>query len=261
MPATEPRSFDRHRSFPARRLLPVVALSLALGLASPARAQDGKTWSFEAAVDYSSLYLFRGVNLLGEGQSVFSAHAGVEKGIVSLLYDGYRGRFDKDGASGRYEEHDVLIQATVQLGEELYLSLGVTGFDYGPAATEGLGFRDTWELSGTFTWDVFLHPTVSYNQDVAAIEGGYGTIGLEHTVDLGPKAGIDLAASLGIDNGYNGPRKGQVNDFLLRATGWADLGPHVSARFEVRYSIAGPALGSLEQGDETILGAGLTASF
>jgi hypothetical protein len=239
----------------------VVVFSLAFGLAFPARAQDGKAWSFEAALDYSSVYLYRGVNLLGGGQGVFSAHAGIERGIVSLLYDGYRGRFDKDGASGRYDEHDVLIQATVKLGDDVYLSLGVTGLDYGPAVTEGLGFRDTWELGGTFTWDVFLHPTIAYSQDVAALDGGYGTIGLEHTIGLGPKAGIDLAASLGIDNGYNGPRKGQVNDILLRATGWADLGPHVSARLEVRYSIAGPALGSLEQGDETILGAGLTASF
>lgn len=228
---------------------------------SPARAQDSKLWNFEAAVDYSSIYLFRGVNLLGDGQGVLTAHAGIQTGTFALLYDGYRGRFDKDGASGGYTENDVTLQATVPLGSELTLSFGVTGFDYGPTTTEGLGFRDTWELSGALTWGVFLHPTITYCQDVAAIEGGYGTIGIEHTVDLGPKAGIDLAASLGIDNGYNGPRKGELNDVLLRATGWVDLSAHVSARVELRYGIAGPALDGLEQGDEIVLAAGLTASF
>ena len=77
----------------------VVLAVVALG-APPAVAQEEaqeeaeKSWSVDVAVDYSTLYMFRGINLLGEDQEVLTPSVNVAIGNFNVYYFGYYGSFD-----------------------------------------------------------------------------------------------------------------------------------------------------------------------
>jgi hypothetical protein len=84
-------------------------------LALPLRAQapPEKSWSLEAGADWSSIYLFRGVDLLND-ESVVAPRASLSWGGLAVSYYGYFG--DLPGAN-RYVEGDLTADYTFEIGK------------------------------------------------------------------------------------------------------------------------------------------------
>ena len=138
--------------------------------------------------------------------------------------------------------------------------------------TEEYDSEDTYELYAIASWDVLLAPTLSYYQDMDAIEGGFATFGVSHSYPMGEKASLDFSAAVSFDFGYNlgegvaadyglEESNGDLNDVLIgldvpvQVTDW--FGFHVM----VQQSIALDVLDDLEVDDETVFTGGVTFSF
>ncbi len=245
----------------------VLLLAASVCAAGAVRAQDAaaaaepeKAWSLTAGVDYSSLYIFRGVNLLGDNQEVWTPNAWLSIGNWSFYYYGYRGDFDTFPGSESYTENDFGAEYAFTLNDKVSLSLGAVGYQYSRKVEDGLGFGDTYELYAILSFDTFLSPKVTYYQDLDAVDGGYGSVGIGHSWALGEKASVDASAALGIDNKYNSG-KTQLNDVLLGVNVPVTFNDHFGGHVLVQYSIALDALDEIGQGDETIVTAGLSATF
>ena len=252
----------------------MVAATFALASAgsAPLGAQaDGaseKSWGLEVGVDYASLYVFRGVNALGEDQEALSPFATFTVGGLSIGYFGYIADFDGEEGEGSYGETNLSIDYTFEVGK-LALTLGGIAYLY-TGEVEEAGVLDTWELYGVAAWDVLLQPTISYYQDIDAIEGGYLTFGVGHSFPVvEDKVSIDLSGALSLDFGYNQvdeeagieESSGDLNDILLGV----DVPWQITERFGVhallQRSIALDVLDELGQPDETILTVGAVVSF
>ena len=147
-----------------RRLLPLlIAAALASAGSAPLGAQVDSTadrsWGLEVGVDYASLYVFRGVNALGEDQEALSPFATFTVGDLSVSYFGYIADFDGEEGEGSYGETDLSLDYTFEVGK-LSLTLGGLTYLY-TDEVEDEGVLDTWELYGIISWDVMLQPTIS----------------------------------------------------------------------------------------------------
>ncbi|MFN7943599.1 MAG: TorF family putative porin [Thermoanaerobaculia bacterium] len=238
----------------------IVAAAVALSLASVAAAQDEKSWSVSGGVDYTSLYIFRGVNLLGDDQEVLTPHVNLAVGNFNFYYYGYRGNFDTETGDDSYTEDDFGGDYTFALGDKISLTVGAVTYQYSGTVENGLGFADTYELYGILALDVFLSPTFSFYRDMDAVKGGYGSLAISHSFPLGEKVSLDFSAALGIDNKYNSG-KTQLNDFLVGLNVPITFNDHFDAHVMVQRSIALDALDDIGQPDETVYGVGLGFSF
>ena len=101
--------------------------------AAAAPAEEEKAWSLEFGLDYSTLYMFRGINLLGEDQEVWTPRVVYTYGGFSAWYYGYYGKFDQfdeDGepvSDGNYGEEDFGLDYTFEIGK---MSLTLGGLTY-----------------------------------------------------------------------------------------------------------------------------------
>jgi len=218
-------------------------------------AAPEKSWSLDLAFDYSSLYLFRGVSLLGD-RGVLASNATLEVGEWSFYGWGNFGKRDALEGGGRYREIDLGLDYTFQAGV-VGLTLGGLGYFYDAKVEAGLGFRDSAEIYAIASWEVPAHPFVSYNHDIAAYDGGYLTAGVVHSIPLGEKLAFDLSAAVGLDFGFNDVHtNGELNDLLLGV----DLPWQVSERFslhaQVQRSIALEVLENIGVDDETVFTVG-----
>lgn len=242
---------------------------------SPVRAQE-KNWTVELGVDYSTLYMFRGINLLGEDQEVLTPRVVATFGNFSAYYYGYMGKFDafdEDGnpaGEGDYGETDFGLDYTFSFGEKFSLTLGGVGYWYDGETESGLGFADTWELYAIASWDVVLAPTISYYQDMDAIEGGFLTLDLSHELALTDSVALNLMGQIGFDFGYNQPgdpdagideSSADTNHWMLGADFTITLTEQVSAHVLAQQFFAMDVADELEQPDETVITAGLTFAF
>ena len=253
-----------------------LALAVAAIAAVPASAQEEKDWSIELGLDYSTLYMFRGINLLGEDQEVWTPRAVVTYGNWSVWSYGYIGNFDAfddDGnpaGEGNYEEFDFALDYTFSVGETFSLTVGAVTYLYDAETELGVGFLDTWELYAIASWDVFLAPTLTYAQDIDAIDGGFLTIDISHDWELSEKVGLSAMGQLGVDFGYNRPgdREAGVEASSADLNHWMvglDLpiqftdafSGHVLAQQYFSLDIAD----ELEQDDETVFTAGIAYTF
>jgi hypothetical protein len=242
-----------------------------LAAAGPVWAQaDGeeKSWSFEAGVDRSSLYLFRGVDLL-DGESVIVPHATWTVGGLAVSYYGYFGDLPGDS---RYGENDLTLDYTFSLGDKASLTLGGLTYQFNGDAERDLVFLDTYEVYGILSFDVPLSPTLTYYRDVDEVDGGYGSFGISHSLALGSRASLDLSGSVGFDFHYNNKEvgNGTPNDVLVSVDLPIQVGDRFSIHAGVQRSIALEALDEIVKadpeaegayGDQTVVTVGAALSF
>jgi hypothetical protein len=225
-------------------------------------------WALEAGADRASIYLFRGVDLLAD-ESVVAPRAKLTWRDLTVTYNGYFG--DLRGP-GRYGEGDLAVDHKFHLGKKATLALGALTYQFNGDAERELEFFDTYEVYGIFSLDLPLAPTLTYNQDIDQVDGGYLSFALSHEIPLGQRAGLILLASAGFDFHYNNKAvaRGTFNDVLLSADLPVQLGDHLSVHVAVQRSLAQKALDelvaadpSLETGygDQTVVTAGATVVF
>jgi hypothetical protein len=257
-----------------------VTLACLTGLA-PAAAQEPaatepaveeeaeKPWSLEVGVDYSSLYMFRGLNLLGESQEVLTPRAILGLGDWSVWTYGYFGKFDGEEGEGDYTETDFGVDYTFGAGS-FSLTLGALTYLYTKEVEDGLGYADTYEVYGIASWDVPLAPTVSYYHDVDAVEGGFLSIDVSHSFPAGEKVSIDLSGQLGLDFGYNQPgdpeagvdaSQGDLNHLMVGLDLPWQVNDAVSLHALVQRFVALDIADDLGQPDETVVTVGGTVTW
>jgi len=243
--------------------------------AGAARAQDEKSWSVEAGIDYSTLYMFRGLNLLGEDQEVWTPRLVVTAGNWSVWYYGYVGKFDRfddEGgqiSDGDYAEHDFGLDYTFEIGK-MSLTLGGLTYLYTAEVEQGLGYLDTWELYAIAAFDVPLAPTISYYQDIDAVDGGFLSLDLSHSFPAGDKVSFDFMGQVGFDFGYNQPGDSELdidgtNGDLNHAMLGLDVPWQITDSFSMHAMVQQfwslDVADDLEQPDETVVTVGATYSF
>lgn len=232
-----------------RLTLAVLALALGLGV-NVAWAQDDdaaeKAWAFDVGVDYASLYLFRGSDLLAD-EPVIVPYAKYTYGNLAVYYYGYFG----DLPVGDYNETDFGADYTFGFGDKVSLTAGVVTYLFNRDAEEEIAFADTTEVYGILAFDTFLAPTISYFHDVDVIDGGYASVVLSHSFPLGDKASLDLSGGVGFDFGYNNKAEGDgtLNDFLVGLNIPWQVTDSFAVRAMVQHSIALDSLDSRRESD------------
>lgn len=254
-------------------------LALALGAAivlfpTAASAQE-KAWSLDVSVDYFDHYMFRGVPLLGDNE-VLNPHVTYSMGNFNAYYYGYFGDVPADftvsGSEVSYHEDDFGADYTFALGEKFGLSLGIVSYMYSSEVTNEYGFEDTYELYAIAAWDVALAPTISYYQDMDAVEGAYATLGISHSFPLGEKASLDFAAAVSFDFGYNltegyaadlglDESNGDLNDVLIGLSVPVQINDWFGFHVTAQESIALDVLDDIGVDDETIFSGGVSFTF
>lgn len=252
----------------------VGAVTGVVALASPLSGQD-KAWSLDLGADYSTHYLFRGVPILGDNE-VLVPNATFAVGGFSVYYYGYRGDIPADftfsGLDADYTEDDIGADYTFSLGETFSLTLGAVQYMYSNETTDEYGFEDTYEVYAIASFDTFLAPTISYWQDMDAVEGGYLQIGVSSSIPLGEKASLDWSAAVGLDFGYNlteayaadvglEESSGDLNDLLIGIDIPIQITDWLSVHGMIQQSIALDVLDDLGVDDETVITGGATFSF
>ena len=255
----------------------VVLVVLALAAMAPAAwaqeeeaaAEPEKNWSLGFTLDYSTLYLFRGVDLLDD-EPVLWGSAKVTFGGLAIYSYAYGGDIPVTGSD--YREIDLGLDYTFSLGEKVALTFGGLTYMFNGDAENELGFLDTYEVYGIVAFAVPLAPTISYYHDVDVIDGGYGSIGISHGFPAGSKVTFVLSGALGFDFHYNNKSKGSgaLNDFLLGLNVPIQITDTISVHAQVQRSIAldslddraedDPALAGLFE-DETVFTFGGALSF
>jgi hypothetical protein len=236
--------------------LGLVALVLGLVVSTAVAAEEGeRAWGLDVGYDYSSIYLFRGVDLL-DGEPVHVPRAVFTYGGLTAAYYGYIG---KDGEGGPdYEEHDFSLDYTFSIGDKLALTAGAVTYVY-PDQESGV---DTYELYAIAALDVPLSPKVSFFWDNDEFDSGYGAVSFGHSFELTSRLGLGISAGVGFDFGYNDlDSEGDTNDLLLGV----DLPWQVTDRFAVhalyQRSVALSSLDQIGQEDESVLTVGGAFSF
>lgn len=235
-------------------------LAVALGMAGAAWAQDEpaaeepeKSWSVDLTADHSSIYLFRGVDLLDDEPVNWGSAKLAVGGLVIYAY-GYFG--DIPASDLDYREADFGLDYTFALGEKVSLTVGGLTYLYSSDVEEALGFLDTYEVYGILAFDVPLAPTLSYFRDIDELDGGYASLGISHSFPLGSKVSLDLAASLGFDFHYNNKAKsnGALNDFLVGVNVPIQITDRISVHAQVQRSVVLDSLDARAEEDPILAG-------
>lgn len=158
------------------------AQTAASGAATPAGefisgGEDAKPWFLGASANWNSLYMFRGVNILGNGNGVcwFGADLGVipwENGVFTFsAYYGLGSYYNPGLHQERYAEFDAFADYTHQFGP-LVLSAGYCYYYY-PNMADARGNAWSWqnEVYVKAAWEFLLRkasviPAVIYYCDL-----------------------------------------------------------------------------------------------
>lgn len=104
------------------------------------------------------------------------------------------------------------------------------------------------------------------------VDGGYGSLGISHSLALGSRASLNLSGSVGFDFHYNNKAvgNGTPNDVLVSVDLPIQVGERFSIHAGVQRSIALEALDDIVKadpeaegayGDQTVVTAGAALSF
>lgn len=250
-----------------RKMFALFVLSAAV--VAPVWAQDEKNWSFDAGVDYANKYLFRGLILTGD-EEILIPHASLAVGNWTLGYYGYFGKIGGFGSD--YGETDFNLDYTFALGEKASLTVGAVTYLYNGETERDIAFFDTYEAYGILSFDTFLSPTISYYEDLDAVEGGYAAFGLSHEIALGTKAALTLSGQVGVDFGYNlnagladslgiDESNGDLSDGLVGVDLAVNFTDSFSGHVLAQRTFAFDVLDDIGQEEKTVVTAGLGYSF
>ena len=247
--------------------------TLAFGALAPSAASAQE--SLDVSVDYFDHYMFRGVPLLGDNE-VLNPHVTYSMGNFNAYYYGYFGDVPADftfsGETASYHEDDFGADYTFALNEKFGLTVGIVSYMYSSEVTDDYGFEDTYELYAIAAWDVALAPTISYYQDMDAVEGAYASLGISHSFPMGEKASLDFAAAVSFDFGYNltegyaadlglDESNGDLNDVLIGLSVPVQINDWFGFHVTAQESIALDVLDDIGVDDETIFSGGVSFTF
>ena len=246
----------------------VAALAL-VGLALPALAgaatTNDRSLALKVAYDHSSIYLFRGLDVLA-GQPVDPGNVRVGWEGLKVYWWGYAGELPAATAAAaglaanRYLEHDFGVEYAWEKARTTW-TVGAVTYTYQHPAE----LADTVELYAIAGFGGFLSPTLSLYYDVDVYDGGYASLGVSHAWELGHGLALTPSASYGHSLGWTGrtflaANDWNPNDFLLGLdVRWA-RGPfalHATAQ----RSFALRALEDVGHGDVTAYTLGGSYSF
>lgn len=243
--------------------------AMVVACAMPAYTQDEKAWSLKAGVDYADKYLFRGLLLTGD-EPILIPSVAFGVGNLNVYYYGYFGKIEGFGSD--HVEHDFSLDYGIPLGDCATLKLGAVTYLYGEEAERDIALFDTYEVYGILVLDTPLSPTISYFEDLDAVDGGYASFGLSHSFTLGSRAALKLSGQVGVDFGYNlnenlaaslgiEESNGDLSDGLLGVDLSVSFTDSLSGHVLVQRVIALDVLDDLGKDDETVVTGGLGWSF
>ena len=176
--------------------------------------------SIGTSADIFSSYVWRGQNLVDDWVLQPGASIGYKNMTASVW--GNLDLTDENGYEGAFAEVDLALDYSGKVPgvDILGYSIGVINYDF-PVCGAG---DDTWEIYWGFSLDVPASPSVTVYHDVDEAKGTYISLGIGHSIEIDPEAGIgvDLGASIGWGSGgynefYWGPAKSAMNDLVLSA--------------------------------------------
>jgi hypothetical protein len=246
---------------------PVTAVASEAATNAPAAATPAPTkdWSVTTSQDYFSMYVFRGVSVLGS-TPIWSPSVVATYKNLTMYYYGYFGTGSKVVPGNKwYEEDDFAADVhQTMLDDKLTVTAGAYGYLY----PDGKSGKDTYEFYGKLAWSNYLNPYVGLNWDVHAVEGGYGVAGVNHTYDLtqmlklkdGQTFSITPSAQLGVSFAYT-QSDVNWNDILLGINMPYNLTPALSVHVQYQCSIALNSVNALRGANYSIANVGITYSF
>ena len=256
--------------------------------------EDEKWWSVNASTGWDSLYMFRGVNVLGNGNGLYwlGADVGIspwENGtFVAGVWYGVGSWWNGANAQARYGELDVFAEYTHTFGN-LALTAGWIYYYYPNYATEVSGPGNSQnEIYFGAAYDIALGPvTITPNTTYyytvgpelgsygGAVNGGssYWILGLDMNVPVAYDGAVALEpyTQFGVNFGYNnnnfgatrfnGGNNWQTGVALpIQFTSWFGISPYIAYSYQWQQLAAGAGTGTGATAVNTFWG-GISANF
>ena len=228
---------------------------------------EDKDWEFTAGFDLWSEYIFRGVRI-PDNSPMYNPSASFGYKGFSVWYWGAFG--DSDGPDNTYEENDYGADYTFTLmDDKLSLTAGGLMYHY----PDGNSGADTFEVYGIAALDVLLQPSAALYWDIDEFHGGFLTLGIGHSFDLGemvdmqePMAwSLDPSAKVSVDFGYNdrGTQSNvALNDLTLGLGSTLQITEIVEVHAGINYQISLDALNNIAHSSNRLFGnVGFSVTF
>ena len=236
--------------------------------------EDEKWWSVNASTGWDSLYMFRGVNVLGNGNGIYwlGADLGVtpwENGTITAgVWYGVGSWWNTVNSQARYGEWNVFADYTHTFGN-LALSVGWIYYYYPQffASQNEIYFGAAYDIE---VGSVTITPNTTYYYNVGPelgtkggiINGGSsywilgidanipvaydGAVSLEPYTQLGINFGFNNTVwSDGTSNRFNGSNNWQTGIALpVQFTSWFSVSPYLAYSYQMRNLPAGGGSGT-----------------
>lgn len=259
--------------------------------------EEEKWWSVNASTGWDSLYMYRGVNVLGNGNGLYWLGGDLtlspwENGaFVAGVWYGVGSWWNGANAQQRYGELDVFAEYTHSFGAldltagwiyYYYPSLGVEqGATSGPGTSQNeIYFGAAYNIE---IGSVTITPNTTYYYNVGPELGSYGGIvnggssywilGLDANIPVGYDGAVALEpyTQFGINFGYNnndfgatrfnGGNNWQAGIALpIQFTSWFGISPYIAYSYQWQQLAAGAGTGTGATAVNTFWG-GISANF
>ncbi|MCH7920916.1 MAG: hypothetical protein IIC50_23450 [Planctomycetes bacterium] len=220
----------------ARKAGIVVAMGVILSVANTGVIAQGDMGlgdvSFEVTADFYGKYIWRGQNFTNG--TVFQPGVSASSGGFTLSAWGNYELVRVNNNRDEFTEIDLTLDYSFDCPrvENMSYSVGVIYYDFPEVASPAVApsRENTTELYVGGGFDCMLNPTVTWYQDVDAVDGSYLSFGVSHSIENvvevieGSPVSVDCSASLGWGEGsYNnfywghlstGPDS-ELNDLVL----------------------------------------------
>jgi hypothetical protein len=191
------------------------ATALGILLAAPPRGAHAQT-EIGAQLDLFSSYVWRGVSLTNKPVAQPDLWISFPAGNASITAGGWAnielGKYDdpdddisESGGLSAFNFAEFNPYAEVSFGAgKATLTGGIVGYVYPNDTDAGLNSDfNTWEVYGKVGFDVPLAPEISLYYDIDKVNGAYLEGAVSHSVPLGEKHTVDLAALVGLSAGQD----------------------------------------------------------
>lgn len=189
--------------------------ALFLGLMALTMQAQEEDISYAFTLDYPSKYIWRGQDLLNG--------AALQPGI-SVGYMGFSA-----GVWGNYDLNQGLVEDFSEIDYAISYggSIGDTplGYEVGFIYYAFPFASDTYEVYGSLSYDTVLAPTLTWYQDLYAVDSYYVSFGIGHSIPLenvSEKLSVELSSAIAwagkkYNNGYFGVDDSGLNDWTTSA--------------------------------------------